>query len=213
MENVRIAGVEVLVNDNERYLQVNDVCVLNEIFWQAIKTRYQSYEIHFCYHTTDVPIAFLKEINAKLVDDCVEMRLSIGEVVAPDVNGIQQVTDANFNEFACLHEKCNTNIFWTSERVKSDLSRWGLFIAKCDNLVNGYIMIALWDSALAEIFCLEASTVDQGEALISSAVNKAINAGKTEVLYMVDKDSIYKESAELAGFKETGIYQGFMAKV
>ena len=76
MVSESINGIEVLVEPNEKYIQVNDT---NESglrgAWPQIKEHFKGHQAMFCYHNMQAPETFLKKIGAGLLDDALEMRL------------------------------------------------------------------------------------------------------------------------------------------
>ena len=213
MNKVTIAGVDILVDSEEKYLQINDVYDLRESLWNQIAERYAGFDAVFCYHSTTAPEEFLASIGAVMVDDCVEMRLHNDETLVTASPDIYLVDDTSFDAFAALHDKRNPDMYWTSVRIRSDLARWGIVTSQIDGQITGYAMVAMWDPFAAEIFCIEASDVEHSLSLIIAAARYAFEAGKPEVLYMADKGAKQQTVAQLAGFCTTGFYQGYSAKV
>ena len=52
MKSVMISGIEVAVDDENRYLQLDDVLDIAPEMWRLISERYTGYEAMFCYHNT-----------------------------------------------------------------------------------------------------------------------------------------------------------------
>ena len=213
MRSVIIDGVKVLVEEADSYLQINDVCGtdLGRI-WEHIKTDYRTYDKWICYHNTEVPLAALNEIDAVLEDNSVEMRVDIGKIVDPETPGIDQVTEDNFDDFAAYHDINNPDMFWTSERIRRDLSRWVIYTTRKNNRISGYVLMSLWDPIQAEIYCINASDRAQCDLLITCAVRYASESGKKEVLFMADENEIGYEAALSIGFAVTGFYRGYVVK-
>lgn len=213
MKKINIDGIEVVVEDTDRYLQINDICGadLGRI-WEQIKTDYRRYDRWFCYHNTEVPNAVLNEIGAVLADDNIEMHMTVGKLcdhITPDA---VRLKDEDFNEFAVIHDQLNPEMYWSSERIGRDLSRWGIFILRSDNRIVGYILLSMWNPVQSEIYCIVASDKIQNEILIVSAVKYAFDNNKNDVLYMADKNTIAQKAASTVGFITTGFYKGYRVK-
>jgi len=212
MKVVDISGIDVLIEDDEKYLQINDAHSLDMVFWGQIKSRYMGFEVMFCYHNTTAPVQFLNSIGAELADDCIEMHLYSSDSEFAETEDIFIVNELSFNEFAEYHDKCNPDVYWTSVRIKTDLSRWGIFIMKSADTITGYSLISLWDSVQAEIYNVESDS-EKLPDLITHSARYAFNMGKTDVLFMADKDSIQHSAALSAGFEVSGFYQGYKIRV
>jgi len=211
MEKIIIAGSEVLVDESERYIQLNDVNLTDICdLWKQIKIRYLGYDVMFCYHNAITTNSFLNEIGAILIDDNVEMRLSPENFIATDRNDVKQISESDFDSFTVYHDNHNPEMYWSSERIKKDLSRWAIFALHTDKRITGYILLALWNS---EIFCVNAVSQIEAEALITVAAKFAFGHGKNELLFMADKDTIIQKAALAAGFRVTGQYKGYITKL
>ena len=198
-------------NDDDRYLQINDVsgADLAEM-WGDIKLNYATYEKWICYHNyLDIPDAVLSKLGATLEDDSVEMRLAVGGINKSETSGVVQITEDNFNEFAILHAKRNPENGANSERIRRNFSRWGIFVMLVDNKISDYIVIFIGHPAQAEIFCVEASSIETGKKLIAFAAKYAFDNAKNEVLFMADEGTIPYDAALAIGFNITGFYKGF----
>jgi len=208
----KILGIDVLVDEAEKYLQINDSFDMDISFWEQLQSRYAGYDVAFCYHNSAPPVEFLSSIGAAIVDDSIEMRLSKDEPLTAIAHDIHPIDESSFGEFAALHDRRNPDMYWTSGRVGEDLSRWGIFAGVTCGVMTGYVMMAMWDPAQAEIFCVEADNAERGLSLIIAAAQHAFLAGKPQVLYMADKGTMQRAAATSAGFRDTGYYQGFMVK-
>ena len=146
------------------------------------------------------------------MDDSVEMRLTHKYFQVSDMSHIVQITEIDFDIFAALHDKRNSEMYWTSERIWQDLTRWGIFGLWSEGQIAGYILIAMWNPVQAEIFYIETIELTQGEALITAASAFAFEKGKNEVLYMADENTIGYKAALTIGYRVTGYYQGYEVK-
>lgn len=212
---INIGGVEVLVEDIDHYLQINDICGTDlSRIWEQVKTDYASYDKWICYHNSEIPFVVLDEINAVLEDDCIETRLIYDELNYPeklDIARIERVTEEGFDEFATYHGECNPDMYWTSERIRRDLSRWGIFSLRTINEITGYILLGMRHPVEAEIFCVDAPDSVQYEALIAFAAKFAFDNGRKEVLYMTD-NPVSHGAALSIGFAVTGFYKGYLIR-
>ncbi|MCL2030747.1 MAG: hypothetical protein FWG93_04310 [Oscillospiraceae bacterium] len=212
MKKTTIAGIEVFLEESERYIQVNDA---DENAMNALREEldrdYPAYTLVFCYHNTEPPAACLESVHAVLADDCVELRLFPENLTAHTGIIPERVSEARFAEFAAFHDRHNPDLYWTSRRIARDLSRWGIFTVRTDGRLAGYIVLAVWDPLQAEIFCLFARTAAQKEALLRTAAAYAFGLGIPQVLLMADTLADHEEAASAAGFRPTGgFYKGYI---
>ena len=215
MTKKHIAGNEILIEEAERYAQVNDVVNADALgaVWAELKARDCGYDAWFCYHDTDAPALLVDEIGAVPVDDCVEMRLSKRGYANLLCSGAEQIAETDLDAFYACYDERNPGMYWTSKRISSDLSRWGIFTILSEKQIQGYILIGVWDPVQAEIYCVEAGNSEHGETLIRAASGFAFDKGKAEVLYMADKNSVAHTAALAAGFVESGKYTGYRKTV
>jgi len=213
MKPIDVAGVEILLDEPEHYIQINDSGESSlRTAWPQIVAGYPGYEVFFCYHNNEPPIAFMNEIGAELLDDSLEMRLPRKDIPFTSSPNIVRVTEANFDNFAIYHDITNPgpDMYWTSKRIKKDLSMWLIFISQSKGQINGYIMLSMWDTVCAEIFCLDAMRLEDGVAIASTAIAAAFEAGKTEILYMTE-GKLGEVVAKKLGFSHRGYYKGYRA--
>ena len=202
----------IIFDEDEKHLQINDFCAETpedcRAFWRELRDKYAGYDVDFCYHNCDVPIDFMEEIGAVMLESCVEMRVAQENFSPVFGDEMTPVTDENFAVFAAVHDKTNPGMYWTSERIARDLDRWRIYTRE-----DSYVMISLWDD-IAEIFALEAADSEEGAALLSAAAEFAFGAGKTGVLFMVDDGAeIQCEAARIVGFAACGRYTAYRGVV
>ena len=209
MEKITVGQIELLVEKADRYLQINDAGgSALEAAWRQIDTEYKPYDKWFCYHTTEPPADFLKKIGTALEDNDIAMRLTASSYRAKDSSGCIAVTEESFKDFAACHDQSHSEMYWNSEKIGRDLSRWAIFMLP----EGGYILQAMWDARQAEIFCLEAASETACEPLLQAAAALAFDSGKKEILYMAESDSLGQQAALKAGFAVRGFYKGYLVK-
>jgi len=216
---VKFEEVELLVTESEKNIQINDISEEKiAAVWERMLRDYPGYEIFFSFNSErmpakqEVPIQFLDKINAELVDDTLIFRLKEIDFT-PEIENkleIAPLTEAGFDEFAEFHDHRNPDFFWTSKRIKARLDIWQIHTLNKNKQLMGYAMIML-TKQIAEIFTVESDDEFEFKALLSTACETAFTAGKTEVLYMIEKaaPTNYHQIAKDLGFKEVGYYQGF----
>jgi len=210
VSKISIDGITAYVEDSENYLQINDICDADlERIWQHLRSDYADYDKWFCYHNMECPSILTCEFGAVIKDDNIETKLTSLDYYKYDANCVVRVTDENFAEFAVHHDELQPEMYWTSERLKRDLLRWGIFILRAGNKTVGYIILSMGDAIQAEIFCVKTLSKIQYEMLIAYASKFAFDNGKDEVLFMVDKNSIAHKAALSVGFNVTGFYKGY----
>lgn len=88
-------------------------------FIDYLRTNYANYEMHFGYPAENVDaINFLKGINAELVESTFTMELKKDNFVQNIVNSdVIPLEKEYYKEFASFHDKYNSDMYWTSERI------------------------------------------------------------------------------------------------
>ena len=199
------------INEKERYMQINDYFPKSgaefTAFWANLAAGYSGYAVFFCYHGTEPPAAFLDSIGARLADDCVRAAVTPEGFSPGGSAGAVRVSEANFDEFALLHDKRSAGMYWTGARLRERLDAWAVFL-----LGGGYVMMSLAHGA--EVFALAAENDADARGLLSAAVQAAFAAGQESVLFMIDAaDVLQRDAAEAVGFVTGGFYRGYEAIV
>ena len=133
--------MEVIVINN-KHIQVNDYQPKNpdeySAFWQNIKKDYKGCKIDFCFHNCEVPLDFMKAINAGILEACIETRLfPPGFDIENEPTTI--ITKDNFKLFSKIHDDVNPDMYWTSKKIKQDMSCWFINVYG-----NSYVLMSLW---------------------------------------------------------------------
>ena len=207
--------MKLYVWEDERHIQVNEFYVDNmekfHIFWKDLQEKYMGFTIDFCYHNCPVPIEYMLKINAVLLESCVETRLTQENFTPVEMYDLTLVTTENFKKFAKLHDLANpvsSGMFWTSERIKKDLTRWLIYIYE-----NNYVLMRMGNDE-SEFYAIETMDRSIGEILISKASKDAFKAGKTGILVMVDDDDLKKlEMYQGVGFLPCGKYIAYQSTI
>ncbi|MCL2217811.1 MAG: hypothetical protein FWB91_12460 [Defluviitaleaceae bacterium] len=225
MEHEIINGVEILTEPSQGYAQINDASEeeLRSV-WPKLLEKYTGYELFFCFRNVPVPSSLMEELGAKLLDDSLEMRLSVpdfeeflkaviadvgaGEAAKVSVVGVTPITEENFEAFATFHDKSNPDMYWTSRRILERIDLWQIFA--CFDETGGVSDYVMLMRPAAEIFCCYTKDATKAKALLAAAAQNAFVSGAEETLYMIDKDeSLCINAATALGFRQCGFYQGY----
>ena len=174
--------------------------------FRNIQHRFAGYVLDFCYHNCEVPLCFMTQCEASILESCVELRLSSSDfMIAEGVEyrKLLRVTEENYARFASLHDRVSAHMFWTSERITTRFPSW--YIAMLAH-GEGYVLMNM-ASDVAEIYALVASREQDRLNLLSAAAQHAFAMGKGEILFMVDEDAMDQaRDACAVGYRECGKY-------
>jgi len=209
MTKIKISGIEAKIEKTDSYLQINDVSAagLADIM-QQLKTDYATYDRWLCFRNVEPPYALLDELGAKLEDDCAQMFLYDDIVFHISDLYIKRVTENDFDEFAAFHDKCNPSMYWTGERLRRDLSRWGIFYTRNKGQIESYIIMSMGHPSIAEVMCVESKSLSVSGGLLAHATKFAFENQKSRVLFMADY-GMSRTAALSVGFVVTGFYKGY----
>ncbi len=207
--------MEIFHEPSQNYVEVKNYTPESpeafRAFYGGLIEKYPGCVLDFVYTEADAPEELLRETGAAVIDACAEMRLDLSEAEAadyPDDARIVPVAAGTFASFAALHDARNPGMYWTSERIRENLSRWMIY-----RKGDGYILLGTWD-ATAEVYALEAVDILDMAALLAKAVRYAFEAGKAGVLWMADEDNPgHIAIAEKLGFRRTGWYKCYRTKI
>jgi len=220
---VKLEGTELLITESEKNIQINDIPEEKVgAVWECMLRDYAGYEIFFCFNSErmlakqEIPIRFLDEVNAELIDDTLIFRLEVTDFTSEIESNLEiaPLTEVGFDGFATFHDHRNPDFFWTSKRIKARLDIWQIHTLNKKGQLTGYVMTMVGQrhsKQIAEIFTIESDDELEFTALLSRTCQTAFTAGKTEVVYMIEKSAPtnYRQIARDLGFKEAGFYQGF----
>lgn len=208
MEEIIFGQTKCYIISSEKYLQINDATDSIKQDWDKIRTAYPDFHVAFSFTThrtsaiqLDIPLKFLQQIGAKLVDDCVEIRLSKQDFKAYDTEKVFPVTKNNFSDFAKRHDQLEPDMYWNSQRIKETLPAWTIFVSAD----KSYIMARLNDE-LPEIYDLQAPNPQTQKNLLSALAKITFDKGKSQLLFMVDRKENLSALTEI-GFQAKGYYQ------
>ena len=212
MPKIMFNNVRILLETDNKYIQLDDHddATLRSI-WPQLVAKYPGFDVDLCYHNNTVPHAFLNEIGAELVDDCVQLHLNKSDMKTVAADDVTAVTEANFDAFATLHDAKNPDVYWTSSRLRQEPHGWDILAIISGNEMIGYAAIRSgW-----EVYFLHASNVENMLRLLSAAVRRGftVQTYEREILYNVDSSELMQlEVAKWLGFRRTGFYVGYSAK-
>jgi len=220
---VLLNNVDVFVEESEKSLQINNIHESDfDGVWEALVEKYPGYSIDFCFKGVALPEDKLCKINARVIDDCVNMNLVPECYTASDSSHVMLLADADYEEFAALYDSLETDdMYWTSELMKKRADIWRIFIIKTGGKISDYITLKvpikdakLNDVSYGEIFSVRAANPDNERALVDAAARCTFENGKSEVIYMVDYDNAQARAvASTLGFKAVGFYKGYTTMI
>jgi hypothetical protein len=199
-------NMEVIHFENENYVEIKNYMPENaegfNAFWRELNEKYPGCMFDFVYNNTDAPEELLAGIGAEKIDSCFEMRLTHASFLTVACeNGVRLVTPESFDSFAVLHDRINPDMYWTSERIRADLTRWRIF-----RRGEAYLLLSFWSNV--EVYAVEAEDTETKASLLCAAAEYAFGEGRDGVLWMVDDYAPGDVAlAERIGFTQTGRYQ------
>lgn len=225
MDKIELGGIEVFTDEAEQYVQINDPTEADlSRLREPLAARFPGWEVTLCFRNVPIPEKALAELNATVLEDCVRTRMTPADVMpcngtnaallpeAGDGTYAVLLPEADFEEFAALHDSIDHGMFWTGPRIKEKRSKWRIFAVYEAGRIIGYTMLCvkLRTPGLGEIFCVHADEPAQRIALLAAATRHAFENGKTEIIYMVDRDNPAEMDAALAvGFRDAGFYTAY----
>ena len=217
MPNVIYEGVRILLEVDEKYIQLDDLDdTAARSLWPWLLAEYPGFTVDLCYHNNIAPITFLAEINAVMEDDCIEMHLNRNDLVNKPVGDVVVVTETNFDTFAALHDEKNPDVYWTSARLHKESFGWDMLALINGDVMRGYVLIrSCW-----EVYNLFADSTEDMTILLNAAVcrgfaalAKSATTKEREILFNIGRDEhMQLEAALQVGFRRTGYYVGYTAK-
>lgn len=206
--------MKVHVWENDEGLQIDDYEDTGiesfRSFWHRLIKQYNGFTVDFCYHNCDAPKKYMELVNSKVLEDCVELRLTQDQLATFNCDEVSIVTNETFNEFANLHDLYNpesSGMYWTSQRVLDDFDNWVIYL-----LNESYVLMRLGRSDVAEIYSLFAKDYLVGKSLMAKASEHAFKVGKKEILHMVEKDNHFTQDiSNDVGYVYCGRYVAYRA--
>ncbi len=213
----QLEGILGLIIDNEsKWIQANGGIFVrdgHEIvaaeFLGYLMAIHPGYEILFGYPVeNEEAIDYLRKIGAELIEASLVMELerdSFNYNEEDNTPRVKRLEPKYYQQFATLHDACNPDVYWNSERILEKIDLWDIFIILHDEEIVGSINIRPYQNN-AEIFAVSVNPLYNGKgfeaALISQSLRILLDKGVEYVLYFVEKGHIYEEEAALScGFR------------
>jgi len=219
MKPTELENIEIYVTEEENHVQINDIQGHDlASIWDTLAEKYPGYDIDLCFRNMPAPMDILEKIGARLLEDCIELKITPQDLKPHDSPNITPLQMHDYEGFAKLHDTANPapDMFWTSQRILPKWDIWRIFVHKTKDGITGYVMVMvkMKGEHMGEVFTLEAETPALRKALLSAAVASAFECGKSVVVYMVKRGDANAYADALAvGFRETGYYRGYCTQL
>jgi len=213
---ITINGIEVFIEESEKYVQTNDIAGSDlPAMWETLRNRFPGYELTLCYHNMEPPIDALTSIGAAVLEDCLEMNVTQPDFKPYENINVNPLEKTAFEEFSSLHSTVNPECGVTSQLIWNKWDKHPVFTLYKDSGIIGYSIISLnmRDETIGEIYAVYADNQENRKALLSAVTACAFENNKTQVIYMVDRGNADDyETATALGYKEVGYYIGYHVK-
>ena len=121
---------------------------------------------------------------------------------SPDV---RRVTVENFAEFAAVHSKIESDMYWNCERVRKTLDDWAIFVTG-EGDTAGEVLMTDKGGKYQEIFALEYADENAFRGLLTAALNHLKTRGMKYLTFFVDDGSEEGKILTELGFQLVGGY-------
>lgn len=210
-----VACLEVILEDNYIhatgiYISHNFDEVMSE-FLDYLKVKYDGFDLVLGYPKENLKaVNYFKGLDADLVESSSDWRLQCDEFTDKcEQSSIHLISDNEFEEYAVFHDNQFKNMYWTSERLRSVLKEWRIFVHKESDTIDACIFITI-RSDYSEIFGVADTTEDKRltQMLLSQSIQNLIREDKIEnVIYFIeDGEDVQLEAANKLGFKYNSSY-------
>lgn len=190
--------------------------VLNK-FIEYLEKNFKNYEIIIGYTSKDKNILKVLEQKGEIFEKAEFFKLYKNNLKFKDIReDIRLLTTDDFEDFSDIHDKINSNMYWTSERLKEDLDNWRIFVYKESGKIKSYIMIRVYLDLTGEIFNItNVGILDQSiiEDLIYVGCKDMFDIGVTNIISSCDMDSYENDLYYKLGFERTNDYIGYNIKI
>jgi len=202
--------VEMIVEGNERYIQINDVGVKDvERVWEQLSASFPGFVVDFCFTNSLAPEKFLLAIGAEMLENSLIMRLSENDFIDIATHSTATpVTAESFAAFAACHDAANPEMYWSSQRLLDDIDSWDIFVIERHGTIVGYALLRDgW-----ELYCATANSMDDKIALMSAAAKANFAAGSDvdDLLFWAERDNFTERGAAMhLGFRREGYHVAY----
>ena len=200
--------VDMIVAGNERYIQINDIGMHDiERVWAHLAASYPGFVVDFCFTDSLAPEKFLLEIGAAQLENSLIMRLAERDFIdITPKSTVTTLTNKNFASFAACHDAANAEMYWTSQRLVSDIDSWDILLIERHGNVDSYALLRDgW-----ELYCVHADSMDDKIALTSAAAKINFATNTEELMFWVERDNFTERgAAQHLGFRREGYYVAY----
>ena len=122
----------------------------------------------------------------------------------PDSPDVRRVTAENFEDFAAVHRRIESDMYWNCDRVRETLDDWAIFVTGEGDTAGEVLMTDKGDD-YQEIFALEFADESAFRKLLTAALNHLKTCKMKYLTFFVDSSEEGKILTEL-GFQLVGGY-------
>jgi len=205
--------VEMIVEGNERYIQINDVGIKDvQRVWAQLAASFPGFVVDFCFTNSLAPEKFLLDMGAVMLENSLIMRLGENDFIdmATESKAVP-VTMRNFAAFAACHDAANPEMYWNSQKLLADFDSWDIFVIERHGQIAGYaLMRDGW-----ELYCAIANSMDDKIALMSAAAKRNFADPDTEeLIFWADRDNFTERGAAMhLGFRREGYHIAYRVMI
>ncbi|MCL2574173.1 MAG: hypothetical protein FWE34_06465 [Defluviitaleaceae bacterium] len=213
-EVIFVDGVEVNVTNEEKYIFVKGLTAnTTEGVWGFITQNYSGYEVDFSFNNVDAPpIDFFIKIGARLLEESTQLTLlSENFLEQPMPEGIIKITNANFEDFAQIHDAEQTDMYWTGDRLRQDLENWEIYAIYENSKISDYIVFS---PPRESIFAAYGKNPENKVALLSAVANTSFTKSDAPIYFYTESHELAEQEAALKlGFEQAGQLVVYQVKV
>ncbi|WBW94941.1 GNAT family N-acetyltransferase [Oceanirhabdus sp. W0125-5] len=217
-EQDKIVGVlAILVETNDKYIEITKGLYAAEnfqeiamLFYTYIKEKYAGFHLDAVYSQENKEaIYFMQSIGASCISPDIKMKLVNDDFQPSKENKlIVPITEKYYKSFCRVHDENHKNVYWTGERLLSNLNKFDILIALDKDELVGSVVSSVYGDKKKDILFIETDSNHRrqgyAKSLLEKSINEAFLFGINEItLQVVMRNIPAKKLYESLGFLKT----------
>lgn len=200
----------------DKYLSAESFCISHHTeqalreFLEYARERFRGYDLYLGYPAENrKAVDFLAANGFELLEESFNNTAFLDNYEpTPTDGGFVRITEENFDLFCTLHSNADPDMYWNSDRLRSDIDKWNIFVMLRGGEASGSVYYTAVGDGWFEIFGIDMKdNVHDGEAfcnLLRGALNTAKEQGGKYVTFFCGERE--RDLAESLGFVCVGGY-------
>ncbi len=215
-EGVTEGWIHYYFFSEDKYLSAESFCISHHTeqalreFLEYAREHFKGYDLYLGYPADNKrAVDFLAANGFELLEESFNNTAFLDNYKpTPTDDDLVRITEENFDLFRTLHGNSDPDMYWNSDRIRSNIENWSIFVVLRGGEACGSVYYTPVGDGWFEIFGIDMKdNVHDGEVLcdlLRGALNTAKEQGGKYVTFFCGERE--RDIAEALGFVCVGVY-------